>query len=52
MIVSLHPNPLPEGEGDVERATRDFHRNISTLGNSPEESLSFVTFPARSNPSR
>jgi NADH-quinone oxidoreductase subunit F len=22
-----HPNPLPEGEGDVERATRDFHRN-------------------------
>jgi hypothetical protein len=21
-----HPNPLPEGEGDVERATRDFQR--------------------------
>jgi len=22
-----HPNPLPEGEGVVEHATRDFHRN-------------------------
>jgi conjugal transfer mating pair stabilization protein TraG len=21
-----HPNPLPKGKGDVERATRDFHR--------------------------
>jgi flagellar basal-body rod protein FlgB len=24
-----HPNPLPEGEGDGERAARDFHRKIS-----------------------
>jgi len=24
-----HPDPLPNGEGDLERATRDFHRNVS-----------------------
>jgi hypothetical protein len=23
-----HPNPHPEGGGYVERATRDFHRNV------------------------
>jgi len=37
-----HPNPLPEGEGDVERATRDFHRNGAT----ETESLARVTSPA------
>jgi hypothetical protein len=24
-----HPGPLPEGEGDLERASRDFHGNHS-----------------------
>jgi hypothetical protein len=24
-----HPSPLPEGEGDKERAARDFHGNLS-----------------------
>jgi hypothetical protein len=43
MIVSLTP-ALPEGEGDVERATRDFHRNrlprsVVDLSQSRRESL-------------
>jgi hypothetical protein len=25
-----HPSPLPEGEGDPERAARDFHRNLAS----------------------
>jgi hypothetical protein len=27
-----HPNPLPEGEGDLERATRDSHSNEGLAG--------------------
>jgi hypothetical protein len=26
-----HPGPLPEGEGDSERAARDFHGNADSI---------------------